>query len=93
MTSKPFAFKVDLPNISCNARWKKNGVTVAGGHGHGNSFNQLLCPYALYVDDDDDDQTIFIADLGNHRIMEWTNGATSGQVAAGGNGRGNQTYQ
>jgi sugar lactone lactonase YvrE len=37
----------------------------------------------LYVDDD---QTIYVADWSNHRIVEWKRGATSGQVVAGGNG-------
>ena len=71
----------------------ENGITIGGTHGHDNGLKQLLCPYALYIDDADDDQTIFIADLGNHRIMKWKNGARSGQVAAGGNGRGNRTDQ
>jgi sugar lactone lactonase YvrE len=41
----------------------------------------------------DDDQTLFIADWGNDRIVEWTCGATTGKVVAGGNGRGNRTDQ
>jgi sugar lactone lactonase YvrE len=44
----------------------------------------------LYVDDDD---TIYVADSGGHRIMEWKYGATSGRVAAGGNGQGNKSNQ
>jgi sugar lactone lactonase YvrE len=44
----------------------------------------------LYVDDD---QTVYVADMTNHRIMEWKSGATSGHVVAGGNGRGNGTHQ
>ncbi len=47
-------------------------------------------PYDVYVDDD---QTIYVADWLGHRIVEWKNGATSGQVVAGGNGSGNQTNQ
>ncbi len=31
----------------------------------------------------DDDQTIYVADLGNHRIVEWKSDATNGQVVAG----------
>ncbi|CAF4449399.1 unnamed protein product, partial [Adineta steineri] len=37
----------------------------------------------IYVDDDD--QTIYIADYDNHRIVEWIHGAEYGQVVAGGN--------
>ncbi|CAF1316431.1 unnamed protein product [Didymodactylos carnosus] len=45
--------------------------------------------WALYVDAD---QTIYIADQYNHRIVEWKWGATSGQVVAGGNGQGSGTH-
>ena len=79
-----------LRNIPSNARWQLNGVTVAGGHGEGNAFNQLNYPTSLYVDDD---QTIVIADVANERIVEWKFGATSGQVVAGGNGAGDQADQ
>ncbi|CAF1074720.1 unnamed protein product [Adineta steineri] len=41
----------------------------------------------------DDTQTLYIADLWNHRIVEWKTNATSGQVIAGGNGEGNSTNQ
>jgi sugar lactone lactonase YvrE len=37
----------------------------------------------LYVDDD---QTVYITDLDNHRIVEWKIGATSGKVVTNGNG-------
>ncbi|CAF4225787.1 unnamed protein product, partial [Rotaria sordida] len=77
-------------DIHPNARWQQNGITVAGGNGQGNGINQLLSPYGLYVDDD---QTVYVADRGNHRIMEWKWGATSGQVVAGGNGEGSGTHQ
>ncbi len=83
-------FIADLPSISCNARWKQNGITIAGGHGYGRTLNRLLCPHGLYVDDD---QTAFITDLGNHRIMKWKCGARRGQVVAGGNEPGNRTDQ
>ncbi|CAF4794399.1 unnamed protein product, partial [Rotaria sp. Silwood2] len=41
----------------------------------------------------DDDQTIYVADQSNHRIVEWKWGATSGQVVAGGNGQGSGAHQ
>jgi sugar lactone lactonase YvrE len=44
----------------------------------------------LYIDDD---QTIYIADQSNHRIIEWKWNATSGQVVAGGNEKGNEAHQ
>ncbi|CAF5229262.1 unnamed protein product, partial [Rotaria magnacalcarata] len=78
-------------NIPANAKWSQNGVTVAGGNGKGGATNQLNWPQGLFVDDD---QTVVIADWGNHRIMQWKNGdTTNGQVVAGGNGRGNGLNQ
>ncbi len=44
----------------------------------------------MYVDDD---QTVYVADYSNHRIVEWKWGATSGQVVAGGNGSGSGAHQ
>ena len=59
--------------IPTNARWSKNGVTVAGGNGCGNAVNQLCYPYGLDIDDDN--QSIVIADYMSHRIVEWKIGA------------------
>jgi sugar lactone lactonase YvrE len=55
-----------------------------------NGINQLYNPLGLYVDDD---QTVYIADWSNHRIVEWKCDATSGQVVAGGNGSGSGAHQ
>ncbi|CAF4431634.1 unnamed protein product [Rotaria sp. Silwood2] len=73
-----------------NARWQQNGLTVAGGNGKDNGINQLSNPWGLYVDDD---QTVYVADRANHRIVEWKWGATSGQVVAGENGQGSGAHQ
>ncbi|CAF4241399.1 unnamed protein product [Rotaria magnacalcarata] len=73
-------------NIPANAKWSQKGVTVAGGNGHGGATDQLNQPYGLFVDDD---QTVVIADWGNHRIMQWKKGdTTNGKVVAGGNSQG-----
>ena len=77
-------------DIHPKAKWQQNGLTVAGGNGKGNGINQLSNPCGLYVDDD---QTIYVADWSNHRIVEWKSGATSGQVVAGGNGQGSGDHQ
>ncbi|CAF4947406.1 unnamed protein product, partial [Rotaria sp. Silwood1] len=77
-------------DIHPNARWQQNGITVAGGNQQGNGINQLSNPSGLYVDDD---QTIYVADRANHRIVEWKRGTTSGQVVAGGNGPGSGDHQ
>ncbi|CAF1005671.1 unnamed protein product [Rotaria sp. Silwood1] len=71
-------------DIHPNARWQQNGITVAGGNRQGNGINQLSDPLGLYVDDD---QTVYVADQSNHRIVEWKRGATSGQVVVGGDGQ------
>ena len=72
------------------AKWIQNGFTVAGGNGKGNGNNQLFNPVSLYVDYD---QTVYIADQSNHRIVEWKWSATSGQVLAGRNGKGSRIDQ
>ncbi|CAF4017507.1 unnamed protein product, partial [Rotaria sp. Silwood1] len=77
-------------DIYPNARWQQNGVTVAGENRQGNGINKLSFPLGLYVDDD---QTVYVADGANHRIVEWKRGATSGQVVAGGNGQGSEDHQ
>ncbi|CAF5026215.1 unnamed protein product, partial [Rotaria sp. Silwood1] len=77
-------------DIHPNTKWSQNGITVAGGNARGSETNQLYWPYGLYVDDD---QTIYVADHDNHRIVEWKSGATNGKVVAGGNGQGNGAHQ
>ena len=73
------------------ARWSQNGVTVAGGNGHGSAVNQLNCPFGLVIDDDN--QSIVIADWNNHRIVEWKMGVSHGKVIADGQGEGNRLDQ
>ncbi|CAF4551553.1 unnamed protein product, partial [Rotaria sp. Silwood2] len=68
----------------------QDGVTVAGGNRLGNGINQLSNPWGLYVDDE---QTVYVADQSNHRIMEWKSGTRTSQVVAGGNGKGSGAHQ
>jgi sugar lactone lactonase YvrE len=79
-----------MPDTTMNVKEIKNRIIVAGGNGQGSGTDQLSCPNGLFVDDD---QTIYVAEWSNHRIMEWKNGAMYGQVVAGGNGQGNRTDQ
>ncbi|CAF0753935.1 unnamed protein product, partial [Adineta steineri] len=74
-----------------NTYWKQHGITIAGGNGEGNQLNQLSHPQGIYVDDGH--KTIYIADGGNHRIVEWKYNANSGHIVAGGNGKGNRSDQ
>ncbi|CAF0805933.1 unnamed protein product [Adineta steineri] len=78
-------------HINIDRKWKQHGITIAGGNRYGNQLNQLARPRGIYIDDDH--QTIYIADCWNHRIVEWKNGANTGQVVAGGNGQGNRSDQ
>jgi sugar lactone lactonase YvrE len=70
-----------VPNLDENASWTQDGIKVAGGKRWGNDLSHLNFPSGIYIDDDD--ETIYIADYSNHRIMEWKSGAKSGQVVAG----------
>ncbi|CAF4263411.1 unnamed protein product, partial [Adineta steineri] len=77
--------------INNNTKWKQNAVTVAGGRGRGNQLNQLNLPFGIYVDNDDD--SIYIADTENHRIVKWEFGADKGEIVAGGNEKGSGMNQ
>jgi len=78
-------------NIHQNISWEQNGFPVAGNNGLGNQTNQFYNPFSLFIDDDD--QTIYVADTENNRIMEWKFGATSGKMVAGTGNSGNETNQ
>lgn len=94
--SEPFINKISVVVISShsihqNLKWKQSASTVAGGNGEGIQLNQLSEPHGIYIDDDH--RFIYIADCGNHRVVRWTFSAKTGQVVAGGNGKGGQLDQ
>ncbi|CAF4295072.1 unnamed protein product, partial [Adineta steineri] len=77
-------------------RWKmgeyNEGDIVAGGNGNGNQLNQLNCPTFIFVDED---QSVYVSDYNNHRVMKWRKDAKEGTIVAGANGEGgnlNQLY-
>ncbi|CAF3718527.1 unnamed protein product [Rotaria socialis] len=78
------------PGTQVTVRWASNGVTIAGGHGSGHALNQLYLPLGLHINDDD---TIFIADFANDRIVKWKIGDNIGEVIIGSHGRGKQMNQ
>ncbi|CAF1580305.1 unnamed protein product [Rotaria sp. Silwood1] len=82
--------RASMVDIHLNATWAQYGMTVAGENEKGSGIHQLNGPWGLYVDDD---QTIYVADNGNDRIVEWKPGAMNGKVVAGGNGQGNGAHQ
>ncbi|CAF0907960.1 unnamed protein product [Adineta steineri] len=78
-------------------RWKmgeynNEGIVVAGGNSRGNQLNQLNSPRFIFVDED---QSVYVPDRDNHRVMKWIKDAKEGTIVAGGNDYGenlNQLY-
>ncbi|CAF1436230.1 unnamed protein product [Adineta steineri] len=71
-------------------RWKmgeynKEGIVVAGGNGQGNQLSQLNSPAFIFVDTD---QSVYVSDRQNNRVMKWRKDAKEGRIVAGGNGTG-----
>ncbi|CAM4965823.1 unnamed protein product [Rotaria socialis] len=66
--------------LCLTATWATNGITVAGGKGFGHELDQLADPYGIFLDAND---TIYVADRSNHRIVTWKQGDLVGQLAAG----------
>ena len=74
-------------------RWKRgetNGIIVAGGNGKGKHLNQLSWPTYLFVDQDD---SVYVSDYNNHRVMKWMKNANEGIIVAGGQGEGDKLSQ
>jgi hypothetical protein len=59
---------LDMP--CATASWSSEGKTVIGGT-QGNDSNQLSHPYGLFMDSNN---TLFIADSGNNRVMKLDEG-------------------
>ncbi|CAF1176106.1 unnamed protein product [Adineta ricciae] len=60
------------------------GITVAGGNGLGTGLNQLNYPAGVCASLKD--QSIYIGDQNNHRVMKWKMNATQGSIIAGSTG-------
>ncbi|CAF1167116.1 unnamed protein product [Adineta steineri] len=75
-------------------RWKmgeyNKGIVVAGGNGEGDELNQLNYPTFIFVDED---QSVYISDSNNHRVIKWRKDAKEGTIVAGGNGQGRNLNQ
>jgi len=82
---------INIIPTTTNLKWKQHATTIAGGNGKGNQLNQFNTPYGICVDDQQ--QTIYVADEYNHRIIKWKFDETNGQVVAGGNGQGDRIDQ
>ncbi|CAF4070623.1 unnamed protein product [Adineta steineri] len=78
-------------------RWKmgeynNEGTVVAGGNGKGKKLNQLNYPTFIFVDEE---QSVYVSDRDNDRVMKWKKDAKEGRIVAGGNDQGeslNQLY-
>ena len=79
------------PQLKPDTSWKQSGVTIIKDSRINRIDNAGLNPYDFEIADDD--QTIVIVDCNNHRVLEWTIGATSAQVVAGGNLGGHRSDQ
>jgi len=89
-------FVADLKNDAVKV-WRngeigkgKEGIIVAGGNGRGNKLNQLNYPTYIFIDRE---ESVYVSDNGNHRVMKWYKGANEGIVVAGGQGPGNSLNQ
>ncbi|CAF0839862.1 unnamed protein product [Adineta steineri] len=76
-------------------RWKMGEynderIVVAGGNGQGNQLNQLKNPTFLFVDEN---QSVYVSDYHNNRVMKWRKDAKAGTIVAGGNGHGRNLNQ
>ncbi|CAF1332441.1 unnamed protein product [Adineta steineri] len=76
-------------------RWKmgeynNDGIVVAGGNGEGHKLNQLSYPTFIFVDEE---QSVYVSDNNNHRVMKWRKHAKEGTIVAGGNGQGRNLNQ
>ena len=66
----------------------KGAISLYGGES-GGALNQFNEPLDVFAKND----TLYVADLKNHRIMRWDPGATEGVLVAGGNGEGSNLNQ
>jgi sugar lactone lactonase YvrE len=61
------------------------GRVVAGGNGKGDRLNQLNDPRSVFVDGE---QSVYVSDFENHRVIKWVKRAAEGIIVAGGRGKG-----
>ncbi|UJR16632.1 hypothetical protein I4U23_003532 [Adineta vaga] len=79
-----------MNDITINARWSQNGITILGGHGPGDGLNQLRNPGTIDIDDEN---TVYVVDDNNHRVIEKKFNQTDYRIVAGENGPGNRSDQ
>ncbi|CAF1155580.1 unnamed protein product [Adineta steineri] len=65
--------------------YNNEGIIVAGGNEEGNKLSHRNFPNFIFVDED---QSVYVSDRNNHRVMRWRKGAKEARIVAGGNGKG-----
>ena len=80
-----------MEELCANVSWSQVGKTIAGSNFAGNATNQLRNPTAIIFDSKND--TLYVADTTNARIVTWQIDADYGVLVAGGNGNGNRSDQ
>jgi sugar lactone lactonase YvrE len=70
---------------STGLHWNVNGVSYAGTGVAGVALNQLSFPTGIFMNSND---TLYIDDASNYRVVSYLINATTGTVVAGGNGNG-----
>ena len=68
----------------------KEGIVVAGDQDKGNDLTQLSYPIGVIVDEQ---ETVYVVENGDDRVMRWFKEARQGSIVVGGNGRGEQANQ
>ncbi|CAF1130811.1 unnamed protein product [Adineta steineri] len=76
-------------------RWKmgeynNEGTVVAGGNGKGTQLNQLSYPGFVFVDKE---QSVYVSDFHNDRVIKWRKDAKEGTIVVGGNRGGSNLNQ
>jgi hypothetical protein len=73
-------------------RWKRgemNGTLITGGNGNGGQLNQLSCPTFIFVDGN---ESLYVSDMNNHRVMKWVKDVKE-RIVVDGNGFGGKANQ
>jgi sugar lactone lactonase YvrE len=75
-----YATNIEKNQVHRYRMGETHGTIVAGGNGRGNRSSQLRTPKYLFVDQD---ESVYVSDTGNSRVMKWIKDAKYGIIAAG----------
>ena len=88
--ASPSASEKPADNICATATWSKQGITVAGNGTQGAAYNRLCYPDGIFIGKN---QTVYVADTDNNRVMKWVKSASVGELVAGHGGSGTNSSQ